>query len=192
MLFKILWFGANATPAFSAARTLKFGRQAGADEYDDDYDNGASGYDAYWKNLAPGGQQDSYREEDDDEDEDYVEEDEEEEEEDDDDEEEEEGEGDEEKAAGSISGLKLGESAWVQKDNGVAATCGHVGSNCQVRCYPSGVFDAVEDEDDHSNQISILLLYIKSIKVESSRKYSQFISLINKMCCANSITACLF
>lgn len=98
----------------SAARTLKFGRQAGADEYDDDYDNGASGYDAYWKNLASGGQQDDYREEDDDEDDDYEEEEEEEEEDDDDDDEEEDEEEEEgaiEKAATSVAGLKLRESS---------------------------------------------------------------------------------
>uniref|UniRef100_A0A674NX25 Zinc finger protein 330 n=1 Tax=Takifugu rubripes TaxID=31033 RepID=A0A674NX25_TAKRU len=98
-----------------STRTLKFGRQAGADEYDDDYDNGASGYDAYWKNLASGGQRDDYREEDEDEDDDYEEEDEEEEDDDDDDEEEEEeeeeGGGAEEKTAGSMAGLKLGESS---------------------------------------------------------------------------------
>lgn len=110
----LLLFDANATSAFSAARTLKFGRQAGVDEYDDDYDNGASGYDAYWKNLASGGQQDSYREEDDDEDDDYVEEDDDDDDDDDEEEdEEEEGEGVEEKAAGSMAGLKLGESTWV-------------------------------------------------------------------------------
>lgn len=97
----------------SAARTLKFGRQAGADEYDDDYDNGASGYDAYWKNLASGGQQDDYREEDDEEEDDDYDEEEEEEEDDDDDEgeEEEEEEGAIEKAATSMTGLRLDESA---------------------------------------------------------------------------------
>lgn len=34
-------------PFLSAARSLKFGRQTGGDEAD-----GASGYDAYWKNLS--------------------------------------------------------------------------------------------------------------------------------------------
>lgn len=130
----MLRFDANATSAPSAARTLKFGRQAGADEYDDDYDNGASGYDAYWKNLASGGQRDNYREDDEDEDDDYEEDEEEEEEDDDDDEEEEEeeeGEGAEEKTAGSMAGLKLGESSWVQMESIEARTYGHVGSNRQ-------------------------------------------------------------
>lgn len=114
----------------SAARTLKFGRQAGTDEYDDDYDNGASGYDAYWKNLASGGQQDDYREEDDEEDEDYEEE----EEEEDDDEEEEEDEEEEgaiEKAATSMAGLRLDESTWAQTQSRGARTHGHEGSNRQ-------------------------------------------------------------
>ncbi len=66
---------------FSAARTLKFGRQAGADD-DDDYYDGASGYDSYWKNLASGGrdQQEDYGEDYDEEEEDDEEEEEEEEE----------------------------------------------------------------------------------------------------------------
>ncbi|CAJ1052458.1 zinc finger protein 330 [Xyrichtys novacula] len=91
-----------------STRTLKFGRQAGVDDDDDDYD-GASGYDAYWKNLASGGgnQQDQYGgdddyEEDEDEEDDYEED----EEEDDDDEEEKE-EGEVEKAADSMAGLKV-------------------------------------------------------------------------------------
>lgn len=90
---------------FCAARTLKFGRQAGADD-DDDYDTGASGYDAYWKNLASGGRDDQDDYGDDDEDED--DEDEEEEEEDEDEEEEEE---EEDRGADSMAGLKLEGSA---------------------------------------------------------------------------------
>lgn len=83
-----------------STRTLKFGRQAGAD--DDDYD-GASGYDSYWKNLASGGrdQEDDYGEDDD------YEEDEEDDDDDDEEEEEEEEEGEEETAADSLAGLKL-------------------------------------------------------------------------------------
>ncbi|CAK6958612.1 zinc finger protein 330 [Scomber scombrus] len=84
-----------------STRTLKFGRQAGAD--DDYYDDGASGYDSYWKNLASGGgrdQEDDYGEDDD-----YEED--EDDEDSDDDEEEEEEEGEEEKAADSLAGLKL-------------------------------------------------------------------------------------
>ncbi|GLD71882.1 zinc finger protein 330 [Lates japonicus] len=89
-----------------STRTLKFGRQAGAED-DDDYYDGASGYDSYWKNLASGGrdQQDDYGEDDD-----YEEDEEEEEEEDEDEEEEEEEEeeeGEEETAADSLAGLKL-------------------------------------------------------------------------------------
>lgn len=120
----------------SAARTLKFGRQAGADEYDDDYDNGASGYDAYWKNLASGGQQGDYREEDDDEDDDYEEEEEEEDDDDEDDDEEEDEEEEEgamEKAATSVAGLKLQESSWAQAESGAARTRGHEGSKRQIR-----------------------------------------------------------
>ena len=59
---------------FSAARTLKFGRQAGNDDEDDD--DGASGYDSYWKNLASGGEaQQNYTDDEDDEEEDGDEED---------------------------------------------------------------------------------------------------------------------
>lgn len=100
---------------FSAARTLKFGRQAGADD-DDDYYDGASGYDSYWKNLASGGgdRQDDYGEDDDEEEDEYDEDDEEEEE--DDEEEEEDEEGEEEKAADSVAGLKL--DAWAETETG--------------------------------------------------------------------------
>jgi len=91
---------ANVTSVFSAARTLKYGRQVGVE--DNEVDDGASGYDAYWKNLASGGghpdncaEKDDYDEDDDDNDD-----------EDDDDEEEEE-EGEEEKAADSVAALKL-------------------------------------------------------------------------------------
>lgn len=48
-----------------STRTLKFGRQSGADEDD----NGASGYDSYWKNLASGGTNTYYDDEDEEEDE---------------------------------------------------------------------------------------------------------------------------
>lgn len=91
---------------FFAARTLKFGRQAGADDDDDDYDTGASGYDAYWKNLASGDRdhQDDYGDDDED-DEDEEEEGEDEDEVDEEEEEEEEEEDD--RAAGSMAGLKL-------------------------------------------------------------------------------------
>lgn len=102
----------------SVARTLKFGRQAGGDYDDDDYD-GASGYDSYWKNLASGGrdQQDDYGEDDDYEEDEYEEEDEDEEEEEDDEDEEEEGE--EETAADSLAGLKLeGTAAWTESETG--------------------------------------------------------------------------
>ncbi|KAM9770606.1 zinc finger protein 330 [Menidia menidia] len=87
-----------------STRTLKFGRQAGGDEYDDDYD-GASGYDAYWKSVAAGGggQQDNYGEDDD-----YEEEDDEDEEEE---EEEDEEEDEEEIPSESMAGLKLGGTA---------------------------------------------------------------------------------
>lgn len=92
---------------FCAARTLKFGRQAGADDDDDyDYETGASGYDAYWKNLASGGRD---RQDDDD---DEDEEDDEEEEDYDDEEEEEEQEEEDDRAAGSMAGLKLEGDAW--------------------------------------------------------------------------------
>lgn len=52
---------------FFLARTLKFGRQSGAD----DDENGASGYENYWKNLASGvtttyDDDDDYEEDDDD------------------------------------------------------------------------------------------------------------------------------
>ena len=89
----------------STARTLKFGRQTGADD-DDEYYDGASGYDSYWKNLASGGRdaQDDYREDEDDEDDDFDEDEEEEEEEEDD-------EVEEEQAADSMAGLKLGGTA---------------------------------------------------------------------------------
>jgi len=85
-----------------STRTLKFGRQAGADD-DDYYDDGASGYDSYWKNLASGSrdQEDDYGEDDD------YEEDEDDEDDDDEEEEEEEEEGEEETAADSLAGLKL-------------------------------------------------------------------------------------
>lgn len=87
---------------FCAARTLKFGRQAGGDDDEDyDYDTGASGYDAYWKNLASGG---GDRQDDDDE-----EEDEEDEEEYDDDEEEEEDDG---RAAEGMADLKIQGDVW--------------------------------------------------------------------------------
>lgn len=93
---------------FSAARTLKFGRQAGAEE-DEDYYDGASGYDSYWKNLASGGgdQQDNYGEDDDDDDDDEEEE----EDDDEEDEEEEEEEAEVEKAADAVAGIKLEGSA---------------------------------------------------------------------------------
>lgn len=81
---------------FSAARTLKFGRQAGCD--DDDY-GGASGYDAYWKNLAAGGsRQDDYGDDDDEEEDGY---------EDEEDEEEEDEEEEDEGAAESLAELKI-------------------------------------------------------------------------------------
>ncbi|MEE6461449.1 hypothetical protein FKM82_001293 [Ascaphus truei] len=53
-----------------STRSLKFGRQSGTDEGEG---NGASGYDAYWKNLASGGNQDDdddFDEDDEDDDED--------------------------------------------------------------------------------------------------------------------------
>lgn len=89
------------TCALFTARTLKFGRQAGADD-DDGYYDGASGYDAYWKNAASGGgdQQDDYGEDD------YYEEDEYEEDEEEEEEEEDE-EGEQETASESLAGLKL-------------------------------------------------------------------------------------
>ena len=110
----------NVTLLLSAARTLKFGRQAGADDDYDDYDDGASGYDSYWKNLAAGGrdQQDNYDDEDEDAEDDEEEEDDDEEEEEEDDEEEEEEEGKEEKAADTMAGLKLDGSAWAQTETG--------------------------------------------------------------------------
>ncbi|XP_054635476.1 zinc finger protein 330 isoform X3 [Dunckerocampus dactyliophorus] len=86
-----------------STRTLKFGRQAGADEDDDD-DYGASGYDAYWKNVASGGgghQADDY--DDDYEEDDYDEDDDDEEEE----EEEEEDDEEEEEAIEGMAALKL-------------------------------------------------------------------------------------
>lgn len=85
-----------------STRTLKFGRQAEAG--DDDYDDGASGYDAYWKNIGSGGndQQDDYGEDD------NYEEDEYEEDEDEEEDEEEEEEGEEEAAPSeSLAALKL-------------------------------------------------------------------------------------
>lgn len=147
----------------SAARTLKFGRQAGADEYDDEYDNGASGYDAYWKNLASGGQQDNYRGEDDEEDDDYEEE-EEEEDDDGDEEEEEEEEGAIEKAATSMAGLKLDGSSWAQTESRGARTRGHKGSSPQQSggSYVSGVFNEV---DHHRNQISTACCYFIQVKL---------------------------
>lgn len=93
---------------FCAARTLKFGRQTGADE-DDDYYSGASGYDSYWKNLASGSRND-YGEDNDDEDDECEEEEEEEEEDDEEeeeDDEEEEEEDEEDKSADCMAGLKL-------------------------------------------------------------------------------------
>lgn len=100
-----------------STRTLKFGRQAGADE-DDNYYDGASGYDSYWKNLASGGrdQQDNYGEDDDEEeyeedDDEYEEDDDEEEEEEEENDEEEEEEGEEGKVAVSVAGLKLDQTA---------------------------------------------------------------------------------
>lgn len=87
------------TCALFTARTLKFGRQAGADD-DDGYYDGASGYDAYWKNAASGGgDQQDYGEDD------YYEEDE--YEEDEEEEEEEDEEGEQETASESLAGLKL-------------------------------------------------------------------------------------
>lgn len=56
-----------------STRTLKFGRQSGAD----DDENGASGYDNYWKNLASGATStydDDYEEEEDEDDDDDEEE----------------------------------------------------------------------------------------------------------------------
>uniref|UniRef100_A0A672YV92 Zinc finger protein 330 n=2 Tax=Sphaeramia orbicularis TaxID=375764 RepID=A0A672YV92_9TELE len=90
-----------------STRTLKFGRQSGADE-DDGYYGGASSYDSYWKNVASGGghPEDDYGEDNDDYDEDEDEEDEEEEEDDEDEEEEEE----EETAAESLAALKVDET----------------------------------------------------------------------------------
>nr|XP_020447474.1 zinc finger protein 330 [Monopterus albus]XP_020447475.1 zinc finger protein 330 [Monopterus albus]XP_020447476.1 zinc finger protein 330 [Monopterus albus] len=92
-----------------STRTLKFGRQAGAD--DDDY-YGASGYDSYWKNAASGGsdQRDEYGDDDD------YEEDEEDEEEDDDDDEDEDEEEEEDDCEGdtatdSLADLKLNAAA---------------------------------------------------------------------------------
>lgn len=97
---------ANVSSVIPAARTLKYGRQAGADEEDDD-EYGASGYDAYWKNLASGAdQQRVYDDEDDDEDDDDDDEDDEEEDDDEEDEAVEE-KAVEEKAAVAVAGLKL-------------------------------------------------------------------------------------
>lgn len=57
------WNKDRMFPSLSAARSLRFGRQTGGEEAD-----GASGYDAYWKNLSAG-KDDDYEAEDDDEDE---------------------------------------------------------------------------------------------------------------------------
>lgn len=81
----------------STARSLKFGRQTGTEE--DSYGYGASGYDAYWKNVASAGQDGG--DDDDDEDEDDEDEDDDEEEEDDD------GEEEAERTVDSLAGLKL-------------------------------------------------------------------------------------
>ena len=78
------------------ARSLKFGRQSGADE--ESYGYGASGYDSYWKNISKAGQE---KEEEEEEEEDEEEE--EEEDDDDDDDEEEE----EEEVVDNLAGLKL-------------------------------------------------------------------------------------
>ena len=85
------------------ARSLKYGRQSGADE--ESYGYGASGYDNYWKSVASAGQEEE-EEEDDDDDEDEEEE--EDDDEDDDD--------DEEEVVDNLAGLKL-EGAIVTGDS---------------------------------------------------------------------------
>lgn len=79
-----------------STRTVKFGRQSGADE--ESYGYGASGYASYWKNVASSGadQDDDNAEDDDDDDE-----------EEDDEDNEEEGDEDEEGAADSMACLNL-------------------------------------------------------------------------------------